>query len=292
MSTIKKRIRAEIAKKKQNQKKLQHHLDKRIIVGYCRVSTDKQESDGYGLEYQISRIKDYTTRQNLTIEVIYQEAFTGKVNERKQFERLIKQIKAEKIKTLITYKLDRLGRSQLNVLNFVNLLKEHKVQLITLEPEIDYNTQAGQIILSNLTMFAELERDMIIERTESGRLQKFNQGSKCQGAILGYVHNKKKQQYDIIPDEARLVYHIFTTYLKQDMSLRMLAEKLNEQAYTTKRGKNFYHYTVYRVLTNRFYIGSIFYKGKESPGSHEPIISRVLFGKVLNKLERQDKRTL
>ncbi len=288
MSYTKKRKARKKNRKKNEEKMVQLELDQRQVVGYGRVSTDKQETDGYGLDTQLKLIKDYAIRHEMKVDEIYQEAFTGKINEREQFELLMDDIKANKIKTLITYKLDRLGRSQLNVLNFVNLLKEYSVKLVTLEPEVDYDTQAGQIILSNLTMFAELERNMIIDRTENGRRQKFNTGCKAQGSILGYNHNKKTKCYQVDSEEKETVLKIYHDFLVSK-SLAGLKAKLDNEGIMTKRGKSFSRQALHVVLTNRFYLGYVNYKGEEKQGQHKAIINPVLFGRIQAKLERKRK---
>lgn len=288
MSVTQKRLEQQKRKEKQAQRQLEFELDNRKVVAYARVSTSKQETEGYGLDSQLSKIADYANKHSLIIDTVYQEAFTGKTNDREQFNKLEQAVKNNQVKTLITYKLDRLGRSQLNVLGFVDLLKKYNVKLITLEPEIDYTSQAGQIILSNLTMFAQIERNMICDRTDSGRVQKFKSGSKCQGFILGYANDKKTKRFEKVESEAKRVYHIFREYLNSK-SIRSLADNLNAEGFTTKRGKEFNNANLYCILTNRFYLGYASYRGEEKKGSQEPIVSEELFGRVQAKLERQRK---
>jgi putative DNA-invertase from lambdoid prophage Rac len=131
------------------------------IFGYGRVSTVQQntlnqrielEQAGYKLDYWFEDI-----------------GISGKscATQRPQFQKLIGQIRDGE--TLIVSKLDRLGRDSIDVLQTVRYFANRNIQVIVKQlGSIDLTAPAGKLLLMMLAAVAEMERDLLIERTQSG----------------------------------------------------------------------------------------------------------------------------
>lgn len=132
------------------------------IVGYCRVSTKKQLLEGNGLEAQEKEILE---RYNNAI--IYKEQFTGSVIERPVLNEVLSELQSGDM--LVVTKLDRLARNTVEGIEIVQELFKKEVAVHVLNIGLLENTSMGKFFLTTLLAVAEMERNTIIERTQSGR---------------------------------------------------------------------------------------------------------------------------
>jgi len=143
--------------------------DKIRAVGYCRVSTDEQAQEGLSLEYQSSRIRAYAESQDWQITDIYTDAgFSGKDTNRPEFQRMIENLKTGCSDILIVLKVDRFTRKQRDLLNFLEgILEPAGVGFKSVQEPFDTSTGVGKAFLGMVSIFAQLEGDMISERTKN-----------------------------------------------------------------------------------------------------------------------------
>lgn len=123
--------------------------------GYARVSTDDQE-----LALQIAALERHG------VDAIFSEHASGKTVKRKKLELVIKLLRRGD--TLVVWKLDRLGRDLAGVLDVIKGLSDDGVNLVSLTEQFDTHTPMGKAFLQIALVFAELERNMISERTREG----------------------------------------------------------------------------------------------------------------------------
>ena len=126
------------------------------MYGYARVSTLSQSND-----LQVTRLRA------AGCDVVRQEAVSGRSRVgRSELETILECVRPGD--TLVVVKLDRLGRSTRDVLNLVHELESKGAALRVLEPEIDTSRPEGRIILTTLSMVAEMELTFIKERQRAG----------------------------------------------------------------------------------------------------------------------------
>jgi DNA invertase Pin-like site-specific DNA recombinase len=126
------------------------------MYGYARVSSLSQST-----EVQVSRLKA------VGCDVVREEAASGRSRiGRTELETILEFIRTGD--TLVVVKLDRLGRSTRDVLNLVHELESKGAALRVLEPKIDTSRPEGRIILTTLSMVAEMELTFIKERQRAG----------------------------------------------------------------------------------------------------------------------------
>lgn len=133
-----------------------------MIYGYARVSTKGQAKDGNSLESQIETLKD-----NGAVE-IYSDSFTGTKTDRPEFNKLLSKLKLGD--TLIVTKLDRFARSMTQGSELVNKLIDKGIKVNILNIGVMDNRPSSKLIRNIFFSFAEFERDMIIERTQEGKV--------------------------------------------------------------------------------------------------------------------------
>ena len=132
-----------------------------MIYGYARVSTATQGRDGNSLEDQVSALTAYGCQE------IIQEAYTGKTMERPAFQALLKRLTTGD--TLVVTKLDRFARTAIDGVQTVRDLFHRGVRVHILNMGLVENTLTGNLILTVMLAFAEYERGMIVERTQSAK---------------------------------------------------------------------------------------------------------------------------
>lgn len=131
-----------------------------MIYGYARVSTRKQ-LHGNSLEEQINALKAEGCEE------IIQEQYTGTTTERPQFDALVNKLQPGD-KVIVT-KLDRLARNVVEGIEVVRKMFALDVKVHVLNIGLLENTAMGNFFLTTLLAVAELERNMIIERTQAGK---------------------------------------------------------------------------------------------------------------------------
>lgn len=132
-----------------------------MIYGYARVSTAGQGRDGNSLEDQVAALQKYGCQE------IVEEAFSGKTMERPKFQRLLDRL--QEGDTLVVCKLDRFARTAIEGVQTVRELFERGIRVHILNMGLVENTLTGNLILTVMLAFAEYERGMIVERTQTGK---------------------------------------------------------------------------------------------------------------------------
>ena len=132
-----------------------------MVFGYARVSTAMQARDGNSIEDQRTQL------MAAGCEEIIEETYTGKTTDRPKFNALLKRLKS--CDTMIVCKLDRFARTTLEGIQTIQDLFDRGVKVNILNMGMIEDTLTGRLILQVLLAFAEYERGMIVERTQSGK---------------------------------------------------------------------------------------------------------------------------
>lgn len=135
-----------------------------LTIAYCRVSTLEQDT-----KTQLLEISDAGYRPDLVFEDSGVSGATH-ASARPEFAKLIETIeKASEPVRLVATKLDRLGRDTIDILGTIDRLKTSNVELVVLQlGKLDLTSPAGKLTLNVLSAVAEMERDLIRERTKAG----------------------------------------------------------------------------------------------------------------------------
>ena len=154
--------------------------------GYGRVSTASQHTENQRLELE---------RSGFVLDFWFEDTgVSGKVPalQRPQFAALIAKMRDGE--TLVVAKLDRLGRDAIDVMSTVRLLADRDIKVLVLSlGSQDLTSSSGKLLLAMLAAVAEMERDLLVERTQAGL-----QRAKAEGKALGRPSKTtRKQKEDI-----------------------------------------------------------------------------------------------
>ncbi len=168
---------------------------------YIRTSTNMQSS---GAESQLLKISKYCELNEIKDVKIFQDiGLSGKTQSRPALDELVEAIKKKEVASVIVYKLDRLGRSTIHLLELTKLMQSHDVSLISVTQNIDTSTAMGKFFLTILSAISELERETISERVKSGMENAKSKGKRIgrkklrNSSLIRYLHNQGKSYREI-----------------------------------------------------------------------------------------------
>jgi site-specific DNA recombinase len=150
-------------------------MNKKLKVAlYSRVSTADQT-----IENQLIALRDYCQRNNYEIVGEFSDSgISGVKTSRPELDKMLQVMREKKFEAVIVYKFDRLGRSTSHLLQVLEELKNKGVRLIATSQNIDTSTSMGKFFFTILSGFAEMEREMIVERVNLGLARVRAEGKK------------------------------------------------------------------------------------------------------------------
>lgn len=134
---------------------------------YIRVSTSDQNP-----EMQIKALQKYCNERGIVIKEVFKDIGSGANDERPEFKKLVEKIKNHKNKNqklmLGVWKLDRLSRSTVSLLNILDMMRKNNVEFFSVQENLDTSTQLGKVLFQLVSIFAEFERETIRGRVMEG----------------------------------------------------------------------------------------------------------------------------
>jgi site-specific DNA recombinase len=217
------------------------------VVGYIRVSTEKQASEGISLEAQEAKIKAWAELNDAELISVCKDAgISGAKADRAGMKEAL-ELTTERKAVLVVYSLSRLSRSTRLTCEIGERLDKAGADLVSISEKIDTTTAAGKMVFRMLAVMAEFERDQISERTKLALSHKKAKKEKTGGSVpFGFdVDDSGKLIENVL--EQKIIKKIFALK-EQGLSLNKIAKELNFKGFTTKAGKAFYAQTVKNII--------------------------------------------
>ena len=158
-----------------------------VKLGYARVSTLEQN-----LDLQLDALKAEGCKQ------IFTDKVSGVKSVKVEFEKLLAYARPDD--TIVVWKLDRLGRSTVQLIELIEKLKARGIQLKSLSEAIDTATATGNLFFQFMCILAEHERNVIRERTNAGL-----KAARARGKNGGRP-NGLSERYQLIAQEVKQAY--------------------------------------------------------------------------------------
>ena len=225
------------------------------VAAYLRVSTDEQARSGLGLGAQAERVAAQAVVKGWPIPVAYvDEGISGTKDSRHRpaLARLLAAVAAHEVDAIIVNSLDRLARNTRLTLDLVDELNRHGVILVSCKETLDTTTPQGQFFVTIIAGMAQLERDMIADRTRAALAEHSRRDGESGGRMpYGYARDAEKRlRVDL--QQARIIRRVFA-YRAEGLSLRAIAARLNRGGYHSPQGAHWHHSSVAAVLANAAY---------------------------------------
>ncbi|WP_446936659.1 recombinase family protein [Lysinibacillus fusiformis] len=254
---------------------------------YIRVSTIEQAKEGYSVGAQEERLRAYAKAKNYTVVKTYIDpAYSGSNMNRPALQEMIKQVELGAADLVLVYKLDRLSRSQKDTLFLIeDVFLKNSVDFVSMNESFDTSTPFGRAMIGILSVFAQLEREQIRERTMMGKEERAKEG-KWHG---GGGKLKTAKGYDYIDGqliinkyEAECVKTIYDEFLRGNGTNKIFHLVLKKYPGFTSTET-----TIRNILMNPIYAGKIKHRNDFYEGEHQPIITLEQYDQVQNLMKKR-----
>ena len=264
----------------------------------CAIYTRKSSEEGLeqafnSLDAQREACEAYIRSQKHEGWVLLPEFYddggiSGGTLERPALRRLLADIEAGRVDIVVVYKVDRLTRSLSDFSKIVSVFDTRGVSFVSITQQFNTTTSMGRLTLNMLLSFAQFEREVTGERIRDKVAASKKKGMWMGGVVpLGY--EVKDRKLVVRPEEAETVRLIYTRYAELG-SVRLLAEELEQRGIRGKpvakegrgdsSGAPLARGALYRILSNRLYLGEVHHQGNYYAGEHAAIIDRPLWDTV------------
>lgn len=266
-------------------------MGKKRVFLYVRVSTQEQARDGYSIDEQIERLRDYAKAMGWIVVKIYTDGgYSGSNTDRPALQNMIKDIKAKKGDSVVVYKLDRLSRSQKDTLELIeDYFIANNVDFVSMTENFDTATPFGRAMIGILSVFAQLEREQIRERMNMGREGRAKEGKFHGGGYVPIGYDYIDGLLKINEFEAMQIREIHKLY-QQGQALRAIERMFAEKGYTHKHG-SWSPKRIKGCMLNDLYIGHVHFGGEVFKGAHDPIVDEETFNKSVELYKSKDTST-
>lgn len=222
-------------------------------LAYVRVSTTEQAREGTSLDAQEERIRAYCQMSGLSlVDVIREEGVTAAkpLAGRPGGQQITGAVAARRVRHIVALKLDRLFRDAADALNQTRAWDRAGIALHLIDmggQTLNTATAMGRMFLTMTAAFAELERNLIAERTQAALLYK---KSKClvYGAVP-YGYSRDGDALKAIETEFEIVRRI-RKWRARGWSLRKIADALDRKRVRTKHDRRWHASTIRYILRN------------------------------------------
>src|SRR5690349_10180541 len=268
----------------------------------CAIYTRKSSEEGLEQEFnslQAQReaceafIESQRPEGWVCLRVAYDDGgFSGARMDRPALQRLLADLTAGRVDTIVVYKIDRLTRSLADFAKIVEILDARGASFVSVTQQFNTTTSMGRLTLNVLLSFAQFEREVIGERIRD-KIAASKKKGMWMGGVPPLGYRAQDRKLVIAEGEAEIVRAIFRRYAEL-RSVRLLKDELEargikSKSWTSAAGrligdKPFSRGALYLMLQNRLYRHEIVHKGQFHPGEHPPIIDPLLWDAVQGQL--------
>ena len=193
---------------------------------YTRVSTQEQAEEGFSLAEQQRKLAAYAEAMGYRINAVRSDpGISGSTLDRPGIQAVIDDVKAHRCGVVIVWKLDRLSRSQKDMMALLeDVFAANDCAFVSLSENFDTSTPIGKCIVGVLAAFAQMERENIRIRTMMGKKAAYEQGRYIGGPVpIGYRLGEDKI-FQPDPDTAPIIQEIFASFLSGASLYRITAD--------------------------------------------------------------------
>ena len=253
----------------------------RTYLGYIRVSTQRQGTQGVSLQEQRAAIERYAQRQGLMISAWYEERVTAAKRGRHVFSEVLKKLARGKASGIIIHKIDRGARNLKDWAELAELI-DRGIEVHFAHDALDLRSRGGRLSADIQAVVAADFIRNLREETRKGFYGRLKQGLYPLRAPIGYRDMGRGKAKEIDPVQGPLVRATFELYATGEWNFDTLQAEMRRRGLHSYSNRPISKAGLTTILNNPFYTGLIqLRKTRESfEGVHEPLISRALYDAV------------
>jgi len=256
---------------------------------YTRVSTEDQAKEGFSLDAQLEKLRAYCTARGWEIAGEYvDEGYSGRKTRRPAYTKMMEEI--EIWDALLVIKMDRIHRNSKNFMLMMEDLGKKGKEFVSMMESLDTSTAMGRFVMDIIQRIAQLESEQIGERVYIGMEQKAKQNGGVLGFNIPYGYDYIEGKLVVNDSESIIVKNIFDMY-RNKLSMKKIAEILNQKKIPTKLNKIWGPQTVSLILKNPVYCGFLHWEDYLNPGEHIPIIDKNTFNEAQKNIKNKNIKT-
>jgi len=217
------------------------------VIGYLRVSTQKQADSGLSLDAQKAKISAMAVVMGVEISEFIIDAgeSAGSIN-RPGLTGLLSMVAANQVETVVIAKLDRLTRSVKDLGTLIEIFERRGVNLVSVADSLDTRSAAGRLVLNIMTSVAQWEREAIGERTKDALQAKKAKGERTGNIPFGFQIGDGAQLVENELEQS--IIRRIHSLRQEGLSLRQIAAALNADGQKTRSGGDWKHEYVNSIL--------------------------------------------
>lgn len=219
-------------------------------VGYLRVSTLDQATEGVSLDAQRDKIAAYCALHGLELLGCFSDELSGKRADNRPGLRKALDLACKRRAVLVVYSLSRLARSTRDCIDLCQRIDKAGADLASITEKIDTTSSMGRFIFRLMASLGELEREQISERTVAAMSYMRKQGRRISRYIpFGYMLSDDGETLTPVDAEQRTIVQVRQARQRGE-TLWSIADKLNASGIASKRGGQWRAGTVHRLIAS------------------------------------------
>ena len=214
---------------------------------------------------------------------------SGGTMNRQGLQRLLEDVRAGRIDTVVVYKVDRLTRALSDFAKIVEIFDAAGVSFVSVTQAFNTTSSMGRLTLNVLLSFAQFEREVTAERIRD-KIAASKRKGMWMGGLPPLGYDVRDRALVVNGSEAETIRTIFRRYLDLGC-VRALKAELDAGGVVSKRrangsgGKPISRGALYELLRNPVYVGETRHKGERHPGMHDAILDRATWDAVQRALD-------
>ncbi len=254
---------------------------------YTRKSTEDDDHQIMSIEAQLFELREYARRENLEILEEFTESKSAKKPGREKFAELMEKIENNDGVGILAWHPDRLARNSVDGGKIIYLVDTKKIVSLKFPTFWFEPTPQGLFMLQVAFGQSKYYTDNLSENINRGFRQKIRRGEWPTKAPFGYVNNFKTRTIEPHPFQSKVVVKAFEEFATGKYTYESLAYFMAELGVETKNRTPLGKASIWRMLSNRAYLGLTKHKGEYFEGSFASILSPAIFEAVQKVLKRK-----
>ena len=254
---------------------------------YCRKSTDEDDRQMLSIDAQTRELREFARKESLHVVREFIETRTAKMPGRPVFNEMMSLLESGQADGILAWHPDRLARNSVDGGRIIYLIDMGKILAMKFPTFWFDCTPQGKFMLSIAFGQSKYYVDNLSENIQRGIREKLARGEFPGRPPVGYLNHPRQRNIVLDEEKAPLVRRLFELYSEGCYTYQQLSNLAFEWGLRNHAGHRIMPNKMPKILAHSFYTGIFPFNGQIYQGSHEPIISKMLFDRVQDVMKRR-----